>query len=65
MSFRFTGKATSLAMQFTVTELKHCTADFSPERKLGEGAYGCVFLGKNLRGTGTNIAVKVLSQVSI
>jgi len=50
-------------MKFTAAELKLSTGNFSKERQLGEGAFGCVYLAENLRSTGTHAAVKVLSQV--
>ena len=39
-------------MKFTAAELKLSTGNFSKERQLGEGAFGCVYLAKNLSQVG-------------
>lgn len=56
--------ATSSAsgMQFSVEELNAATDNWST--MLGEGAYGAVFLGRDLLGVGTMCAVKKLNKVS-
>ena len=50
-------------MQFKREELEEATAQFSSGRLIGAGAYGTVYLGKNLRNSGTSVAVKVLNEV--
>ena len=42
-------------------ELEDTTKSFS--HILGEGAYGIVYLGKNIRYSATSVAVKVLNKV--
>ena len=55
------GKA--VAMQFKVAELREATGNFSKDREIGFGAFGCVYLAKNFRGAGTEAAIKVLNKV--
>ncbi|XP_042512648.1 cold-responsive protein kinase 1-like isoform X2 [Macadamia integrifolia] len=47
---------------YTYRELKNATEDFSPENKIGEGGFGCVYKGR-LRD-GKVVAIKVLSAES-
>lgn len=50
-------------MQFGEEELQRATSNFHKDRVIGEGAYGCLYLGTDLRGTVTSAAIKVLTQV--
>ena len=52
-----------LSMQFRREELEEATAQFSFGCLIGTGAYGTVYLGKNLHNSGTSVAVKVLNKV--
>ena len=48
-------------MIFSYEELVCSTDTFTT--LIGEGAFGSVYLGKDLRGLGTRAAVKVLTKV--
>jgi len=50
-------------MQFTQEELTSATNSFAKLNVIGKGGYGEVFVAKNLRGAGTDAAVKVLNEV--
>lgn len=49
------------AMEFSLEELDHATAGYTSV--IGEGAFGTVYLGTNIRHSGTSVAVKVLNEV--
>ncbi|PKA47631.1 putative receptor-like protein kinase [Apostasia shenzhenica] len=63
-------KVSSHLRKFTYNELRCATRNFSPERLLGEGGFGCVFKGwieENgtaymKPGTGLTVAVKMLNH---
>ena len=48
-------------MEFSLEELDHATAGYTSV--IGEGAFGTVYLGTNIRHSGTSVAVKVLNEV--
>lgn len=50
-------------MQFGKKELEVSTLQFDLSRLVGQGGYGSVYIGRNLRNSGTTIAVKVLNEV--
>ena len=50
-------------MKFTIAGLKESTNDFSEEQVIGKGGYVCVYRGTNLRKSGTNAAIKLLTKV--
>ena len=50
-----------LATQFSLEELEGATDSF--KTVIGEGAFGTVFLGQNIRNSATSVAVKVLNEV--
>ena len=50
-------------MEFTVAEIKEATCNFDSKCLVGVGAFGRVYLGKNFRTPGTNVAIKLLSKV--
>ena len=50
-----------LAMEFSYDELKKATNSFT--KMIGEGAFGKVYLGSNIRNSGTPAAIKVLNEV--
>ena len=50
-----------LATHFSLEELESATQLFTTV--LGEGAYGTVYLGHNIRNSATPVAVKVLNEV--
>lgn len=52
-------------MQFRREELEEATAQFSFGCLIGTGAYGTVYLGKNLHNSGTSVAVKVLNKSGV
>ena len=52
----------SPVLQFTISELKQATEDFSPGRLIGEGGYGQVYWGL-IRST--KAAIKVLTEVGV
>ena len=55
-----TPQATYSVLEFTESDIKHATNNFSTNLVLGSGGFGVVYKGK-LRGT--NIAVKKLTEV--
>ena len=59
----FSGHSNTMAMHFKKQELDEATASFDRSRLVGKGAYGSVYLGRNLRNSGTSAAVKVLNKV--
>ena len=50
-----------VATHFSFEELKTATDSF--KNVLGEGAFGTVYLGHNIRQSATSIAVKMLNEV--
>ena len=48
-------------MEFSLEELENATAKFTTV--IGEGAFGRVYLGKNIRNSGTFVAIKILNEV--
>ena len=51
-------------MEFSQEELTKATDAFGDTNLIGEGGFGRVFRAHDLRCTGTDAAVKVLSEVS-
>lgn len=47
---------------YSLKELRKATRKFSPGNKLGQGSFGCVYLGKLKNGD--KVAIKVLSSES-
>ena len=64
-SFIFFGVSLSgtVIMQFKKKEVGEATANFDHSRLIGKGAYGSVYLGRNLRNSRTSAAVKILNEV--
>ena len=50
-------------MYFTKEELHEATCGFTEDYKIGQGAYGAVYIAEDLRSIGTSAAVKVLNEV--
>ena len=50
-------------MQFGKEELEVSTLQFALSWLVGQGAYGSVYIGQNMRGSATTVAVKVLDEV--
>ena len=50
-------------MLFDKSEIELATDGFAISNRIGKGAYGTVFLAKNLRSVGTTGAIKVLNEV--
>ena len=50
-----------IATEFSLEELEGATESF--KTVIGEGAFGTVFLGHNIRNSATSVAVKVLNEV--
>ena len=51
----------NLATHFSFDELKKATDSFKDT--IGDGAFGTVYLGTNIRNSGTTVAVKMLNEV--
>ena len=52
-----------IAMEFSLEELERATSSFSS--LIGEGGFGKVYLGTNIRHSGTSVAVKLLNEVLV
>lgn len=50
-------------MLFEKAEIELATDSFASGNRIGKGAYGTVFIAKNLRSVGTTAAIKVLNEV--
>lgn len=51
-------------IQFSTSELQEATRHFSRSCLIGKGAYGSVYIGKDVRSVGTTAAIKVLNEAS-
>ena len=47
------------SMLFEKAEIELATGGFATNNRIGKGAFGTVFIGKNLRSVGTTTAIKV------
>ena len=53
------------SLQFSSEELLMSTDNFNDMNLIGKGGFGRVYRARDLRGRGTDAAIKVLNKVSI
>ena len=52
------------SLRFTFEEIMEATDHLNKKQEIGNGGFGRVFMGENLRSKGTTVAIKVLTKVN-